>query len=166
MNTIEATAANMTADAYADAVIRGEAYISGLASTHLDQWIERLIDKRTRSIDLFEKAAIGDQEARKKVADDPIIAHLQQRKEKFEFAARTLESDADFYLVLNPDELSIRETKRAVEQLDSYGLDVRGLAVNRLTPESDPEEEGRGATFVVVLPAATGPVAPSVGSGA
>ncbi|MEF8886038.1 MAG: ArsA family ATPase [Haloarculaceae archaeon] len=114
----------------------------------LDQWIERLIDKRTRSIDLFEKAAIGEQEARKKVADDPIIAHLQRRKEKFEFAARTLESEADFYLVLNPDELSIRETERAITQLTDYGLAVDGLVCNRMTPAPDDDEDGRGASYL------------------
>jgi arsenite-transporting ATPase len=114
----------------------------------LDQWIDRLIDKRTTSIDLFEKAAIGKKEARKKVESDPIIAHLQHRKEKFEFAARTLQDEAAFYLVLNPDELSIRETERAVGQLDEYGLGVDGLVLNRVTPAPDDDESGRGARYL------------------
>ena len=114
----------------------------------LDQWIERLIDKRTTSIDLFEKAAIGEQEARKKVESDPIIAHLQDRTEKFEFAARTLREDADFYLVLNPDDLSIRETERAVTQLTDFGLAVDGLVLNRMTPAPDDDEDGRGARYL------------------
>jgi arsenite-transporting ATPase len=114
----------------------------------LDQWIDRLIDKRTKSIDLFEKAAIGEKEARRKVADDPIISHLQQRKEKFEFAAETLREDADFYLVLNPDELSIRETERAIDQLSDYGLTVDGLVLNKVTPAPDDDETGRGATYL------------------
>ncbi|MFB6152060.1 MAG: ArsA family ATPase [Haloarculaceae archaeon] len=114
----------------------------------LDQWIERLIDKRSRSIDLFEKAAIGEQEARRKMADDPIISHLRERKEKFEFAARTLRDRAAFYLVLNPDELSIRETERAVSQLADNGLSVDGLVVNKVTPSPDDDEDGRGARYL------------------
>ena len=114
----------------------------------LDDWIDRLIDKRVRSVDLFEKAAIGAQEARKRVADDPIIAHLRRRKERFEFAARTLREESAFVLVLNPDDLSIGETRRAVDQLADEGLIVDGLVVNRVTPEPDPEEEGRGAAFL------------------
>jgi len=114
----------------------------------LDEWIDRLIQKRSKSIDLFEKAAIGEKEARKKLEEDPIIAHLQQRKEKFEFAARTLREQASFYLVLNPDELSIRETERTITQLGEHGLSVDGLVLNRVTPTPDEEEDGTGARYL------------------
>ncbi len=114
----------------------------------LEQWIERLLEKRAKSVDLFEKAAIGEREARRKLEDDPIIARLTERKEQFEFAGRVLREEAAFYLVLNPDELSIRETARTVEQLTSYDLSVAGLVVNRVTPAPDEEESGRGARYL------------------
>ncbi|RDI71894.1 ArsA family ATPase [Halopelagius longus] len=114
----------------------------------LEGWIDRLAHKRERSIDLYEKAAIGNNEPRRVMDGDPILARLRTRKERFEFAGEALRERAAFFLVVNPDELSVRETRRAVEQLDSYGLDVRGLAVNRLTPEPEPHEEGRGARFL------------------
>ncbi|MFC4249662.1 ArsA family ATPase [Natribaculum luteum] len=114
----------------------------------LERWIERLMHKRERSIDLFEKAAIGDMEPRRMMEGDPILARLQERKERFEFAGEVLRDDASFYLVLNPDELSIRETERSVETLAEADLPVAGLVVNRLTPEPDPDEEGRGARFL------------------
>jgi arsenite-transporting ATPase len=114
----------------------------------LGDWIDRLIDKRTRSIDLFEKAAIGNREARRRVADDPIVARLRRRKERFEFAGETLRRDAAFFLVLNPDELSIRETRRAIDSLAEHDLAVDGLVINRLTPAPDPDEEGRGASYL------------------
>jgi arsenite-transporting ATPase len=114
----------------------------------LGGWIGRLIDKRETSIDLFEKAAIGEREARRKLEDDPIIDHLRRRKEKFEFAGRTLREDAAFYLVLNPDELSIRETERAVAQMGEYGLGVDGLVLNKVTPAPDDDEDGRGARYL------------------
>jgi arsenite-transporting ATPase len=115
----------------------------------LESWIDRLMDKRAKSIDLYEKAAIGDRSARRKAEEDPIIARLTERKEMFEFAGRVLREDAAFFFVLNPDELSIRETDRAVQHLSEHGLTVRGLVVNRLTPTPDEDETGRGARYLV-----------------
>ncbi|WP_276279971.1 ArsA family ATPase [Halorussus caseinilyticus] len=114
----------------------------------LESWIARLLSKREKSIDLYEKAAIGEREARKKAAEDPIIARLTERKEMFEFAGRTLREDATFFLVLNPDELSIRETRRAIEDLSEYDLGVEGLVVNKIAPEPDAGEEGTGAQYL------------------
>jgi len=114
----------------------------------LGDWLDRLVEKRATSIDLFEKAAIGKKEARRRAEDDPIIEHLRQRTEKFEFAGRTLREDASFYLVLNPDELSIRETARSIERMTEEGLHVDGLVINKITPTPDPDEKGRGAEYL------------------
>ncbi|USZ66838.1 TRC40/GET3/ArsA family transport-energizing ATPase [Halorussus salilacus] len=114
----------------------------------LQDWIERLVEKRSKSIDLFERAAIGDREARKTAREDPIIARLTERKELFEFAGDTLRNDASFFLVLNPDELSIRETSRAIEDLTEYDLGVEGLVVNKVAPEPDADEDGTGARYL------------------
>jgi arsenite-transporting ATPase len=114
----------------------------------LEDWIERLVEKRTKSVDLFEKAAVGDREARRKLDEDPLIAHLRGRTERFEFAGRTLREESAFFLVLNPDELSIRETERAVAELAEQDLSVAGFVVNRVTPAPDDDEQGRGATWL------------------
>jgi arsenite-transporting ATPase len=115
---------------------------------YLGGWIDRLLDKREQAVELYERAAIGGREPRRSAVGDPIIARLQQRKENFEFAGRTLRDEATFFLVLNPDQLSLRETSRAVEQLREYDLSVSGLVMNRLTPEPDPDEDGRGARYL------------------
>ncbi|GAA0303758.1 ArsA family ATPase [Halarchaeum salinum] len=114
----------------------------------LGDWVDRLIEKRETSLDLYQKAAIGSEEPRKTAENDPIIHRLRERKEKFEFAGRTLREDADFYLVLNPDELSVAETRRAVKRLAEHDLDVAGLVVNKVTPEPDDDERGRGANYL------------------
>ncbi|EJN60007.1 ArsA family ATPase [Halogranum rubrum] len=114
----------------------------------LEGWIERLLMKRKQSVKLFERAAIGNNEPRRMMDGDPIIARLEARKEQFEFAGRVLRDEAAFFLVVNPDELSIRETRRAVERLHDYGLDVQGLVVNKLSPEPGEDEEGIGARFL------------------
>ncbi|GAA0214387.1 TRC40/GET3/ArsA family transport-energizing ATPase [Halobacterium noricense] len=114
----------------------------------LEGWIDRLRRKREKSIDLYEKAAIGNNEPRRVMDGDPILARLQERKEFFEYAGETLREHAAFFLVVNPDELSVRETRRAAEGLADRGLAVRGLAVNRLTPSPDDDENGRGARYL------------------
>lgn len=114
----------------------------------LGDWIERLVSKRLKSIDLFEKAAIGEKRAEQKAKEDPIIDRLQERKEKFEYAGETMRNDAAFFLVLNPDELSLNETERAIDQLRDYDLAVAGLVINKITPGPDDEETGRGAQYL------------------
>jgi arsenite-transporting ATPase len=115
---------------------------------YLGGWIDRLLDKREESVELFARAAIGGREPRRSEVGDPIIARLRQRKENFEFAGERLRNDASFFLVLNPDQLSVRETGRAIEGLAEQDLSVSGLVVNRLTPEPDPDEDGRGARYL------------------
>ncbi|RJT02564.1 TRC40/GET3/ArsA family transport-energizing ATPase [Halococcus sp. IIIV-5B] len=114
----------------------------------LGDWVDRLVEKRQQSLDRYEMAAIGDTEPRVDATTDPIIARLRERKERFAFAGRTLREDAVFYLVCNPDELSVAETRRAVEHLEAHELAVAGLVVNKLTPEPDPEEDGTGARYL------------------
>jgi arsenite-transporting ATPase len=115
---------------------------------YLGGWIDRLMRKRERSVDLFEKAAIGNDEPRRMLDGDPVLARLAARKERFEFAGERLRDAAAFYLVLNPDELSLRETGRSVERMTEAGLTVEGLVANRLTPAPDEDETGRGARYL------------------
>ncbi|MFC4987007.1 ArsA family ATPase [Saliphagus infecundisoli] len=114
----------------------------------LEGWIERLKEKRTESIDLYEKAAIGNRTPRRLLEGDPILARLEERRERFAFAGDALREDAAFALVVTPDELSIRETERAIDDLADSDLSVGGLVVNRLLPWPEPDEEGRGATYL------------------
>ena len=114
----------------------------------LGDWIDRLVYKRKQSIDLFEKAAIGDMEPRRLMDGDPVLERLQRRKEFFEFAGETMRSDAAFFLVFNPDQLSVNETRRAIEGFTERDLRVRGLVANKLTPSPDDDETGRGARYL------------------
>ena len=114
----------------------------------LEGWIDRLIHKRKKSIDLFEKAAIGSNEPRRMMEGDPVLERLQERKEFFEFAGEALQTDAAFFIVLNPDQLSVNETRRAISDMAERDLAVRGLVANKLTPEPEPEADGRGARYL------------------
>ena len=114
----------------------------------MEDWVQRLMHKREQSIDLFEKAAIGNNEPRRVMDGDPVLARLRERKEFFEFAGGALRNDAAFFLVLNPDTLSLNETERAIADLEGEDLGVRGLVANKLTPTPDDDEDGRGARYL------------------
>ena len=114
----------------------------------MEGWVNRLMHKREQSIDLFEKAAIGNNEPRRVMDGDPVLERLQERKEFFEYAGGALRNDAAFFLVLNPDTLSLNETERAISDLDGEDLSVRGIVANKLTPSPDPDENGRGARYL------------------
>ncbi|WP_247730801.1 ArsA family ATPase [Halovivax limisalsi] len=114
----------------------------------LADWIDRLLAKRRRSVDRYEKAAIGNRQPRRQLEGDPIIARLEDRRDRFAFARETLRTDATVYLVMNPDTLSLRETERAVETLRSHDLAVDGAVMNRVTPEPAAHEDGPGARYL------------------
>lgn len=114
----------------------------------LEGWIERLIAKRKQSLKLYEMAAIGKRTPRRVAEGDPILARLEERREKFELAGNILRNESVFILVMNPDSLSFQETQRAIETLSESGLSVGGIIVNKVTPQPDSHEEGRGAEYL------------------
>lgn len=114
----------------------------------LEKWIDRLMYKRRRSLELYEMTAIAGNEPRRMLEGDPILARLTERKERFELAGEVLRNDSTFFLVLNPDELSVSETERSIETHREYGLEVSGVVINKLTPAPDDRDRGRGARFL------------------
>lgn len=103
----------------------------------LGDWIEHLIKKRAKAMDLMSMVARYEKALREKIKDDPIISTLQARKERFELA-RSILTDREkcaFFFVLNPEKLAILETGRAVGMLMKSGIPVGGVVVNRVIPE-------------------------------
>ncbi len=103
----------------------------------LGTWIEHLVEKRMKAMELMSMAARHEKRLREKVETDPIIEVLQRRQEKFAFA-RDILTDFEqtvFYFVLNPEKLPLYETERAVRILQKYGIPVGKVIVNRVVPE-------------------------------
>ncbi len=70
--------------------------------------------------------------------EDPIIATLEARIERLRtFRARlTSRASTAFVLVLIPEKLPIDESIRAVEQFTETGVDIGGIIVNQVIPDS------------------------------
>lgn len=103
----------------------------------LGDWIDHLIKKRAKAMDLMSMVARYDKALKEKLKEDPIITTLKNRKERFELA-RSILTDPQrcaFFFVLNPEKLAILETARAVGVLLKSGIRVGGVVVNRIIPE-------------------------------
>jgi arsenite-transporting ATPase len=103
----------------------------------LGAWLQHLIEKRARAVELMSMVAKYDREVRQKLETDPITDILGKRKEKFEMARRIL-TDPElcaFHFVLNAEKLPILETERAIRLLRKYGIPIGGVLVNRVIPE-------------------------------
>jgi arsenite-transporting ATPase len=102
----------------------------------LGAWIEHLIEKRKKAMHLMKMAARYDSELTDKIKQDPIIATLTGRRDKFALARRYLtdSSASAFFFVLNAEKLPILETERAVGLLGRHGIFVGGVLVNKVIP--------------------------------
>jgi len=74
-------------------------------------------------------------------ATDPVMLSLSARLENLrEFRARLLSPRISaFVLVLVAERLPIEETARAIEQLNDAGVNIGGLVINRVLPETSPD---------------------------
>ncbi|MFA0888466.1 MAG: ArsA family ATPase [Synergistales bacterium] len=103
----------------------------------LGAWLDHLLEKRARAVELMSMVAKYDRDVRQKLETDPITDILGKRKEKFEMARSILTDpeESAFYFVLNAEKLPILETQRAIRLLRKYGIPIGGVLVNRVIPE-------------------------------
>ncbi len=97
----------------------------------LEDWMASLIKKR--------KSIVGMNKMLSKKYDekDPVLEILEKRQKRFGEIKKILIDGNDLTLrfVLNPEQLAIEETKKAVAQLEKFDLPVEALIINRILPE-------------------------------
>jgi arsenite-transporting ATPase len=102
-------------------------------------WIEALSRRRKTLLTLnqnIDKVRLNP-EARK-IDEDPILATLEQRKEKLELVrARLMQHNfTGFVLVMIPERLPIEESARAADLLREFNVNICGIIVNRVLPDN------------------------------
>jgi arsenite-transporting ATPase len=97
-----------------------------------------LLEAWIRALSRSRRAMLGVEQDD---AADPIMISLADRLERLrEFRAQLLSPRATaFILVLVAERLPIEETSRAIDQLNEAGVNIGGLIVNRVLPESSPD---------------------------
>lgn len=98
-------------------------------------WIRALSARRRRAVRADQVARGG---AARPSADDPVLAALERRGRRLEEVRAMLAQGATtaIVLVLVPEHLPIEETARALRLLEQTELQVAGLVINRVLPES------------------------------
>ncbi|MDR1742150.1 MAG: ArsA family ATPase [Synergistaceae bacterium] len=101
----------------------------------LGAWIDSLIAKRRKTLELFGMVGKFEEDMKKRATDDPVIDTLTRRQKQFEKSREYLTGDMSaFFFVLNAEKMPIMETARAVEMLEKFGITVGGVVVNRVIP--------------------------------
>ncbi|MEY4094766.1 MAG: hypothetical protein RLZZ53_1965 [Acidobacteriota bacterium] len=97
-----------------------------------------LMEAWIRALSRSRQAMLGVEQDDK---TDPVMISLKDRLEHLrEFRARLLSPRVcAFVLVLVAERLPIEETARAIEQLQEAGVNIGGLVVNRVLPETSPD---------------------------
>lgn len=105
----------------------------------LSAWVEGVVRQREKvaGMERMLRNIAGDESG----DEDPVLARLRERRERFHHARHRLLEDTTFYLVLIPERLPIEETARSLSTLTENGIEVGALLVNRVLPESADEGE-------------------------
>lgn len=95
-------------------------------------WIEGLLKKRQKTNENYSQL-LNDGDP----VEDPIYDALKTRQERFSKAREVLldPKETGIIFVLNPEQLPILETKKALELLDKYHLHVKTLIINKVLPD-------------------------------
>lgn len=103
----------------------------------MDRWLQGMIERRRNVNEMMRMASVVDKSLEERIKDDPVMRILLDRKQRFEKAREFLVDDkrAGFVFVLNPQQLPILETEKAISFLERNGIPVEGVIINRVLPE-------------------------------
>lgn len=107
----------------------------------LELWMTHLMGKRKASMDLMRHASHYEKDLQEKLRDDPLMAALSRRRTQF-FRARTLLIDPNittFFLVAAAEKLPVLETERAIGRLQTAGIPLGPVIINKLLPPESGE---------------------------
>ncbi|GLI55241.1 putative arsenical pump-driving ATPase 2 [Propionigenium maris DSM 9537] len=98
----------------------------------LEGWTETLIRKRRKILRLKEMKTLQ----RNLVESDKVLKILSERKRKFGALGKILRDRevCIFNFVLNPEIMALKETQRALTELEEAGIKTENLIVNKCLP--------------------------------
>jgi len=108
----------------------------------LGAWLDTLIKKRSKSVNLMSMALHGQKASDKELEKDEVIKVLTKRYDKINQAKKIMMDDKllSFIFVINAEKLPIDETLKAINILEKYNISVGGLIVNKILPDNMQDE--------------------------
>lgn len=107
----------------------------------MTSWIRALSERRRGIVQLnrnMDSVRLKPETGAGTIEDDPVLRALMRRGEKLEQVRSRLmhHNETGFVLVLIPERLPIEESVRAAAMLGDSGVNLCGVIVNRVLPES------------------------------
>jgi arsenite-transporting ATPase len=108
----------------------------------LGAWLDSLIQKRSKSVNLMSMALKGHKASDKDLEKDEVISILKRRYDKVLAAKKIMMDDhlLSFIFVINAEKLPIDETVKAINILEKYNVIVSGIIVNKILPDNMQDE--------------------------
>jgi arsenite-transporting ATPase len=108
----------------------------------LGAWLDSLIQKRSKSVNLMSMALKGHKASDKDLEKDEVISILKRRYDKVLAAKKIMMDDhlLSFIFVINAEKLPIDETAKAIKILEKYNVIVSSIIVNKILPDNMQDE--------------------------
>ena len=108
----------------------------------LGAWLDTLIQKRSKSVNLMSMALKGQKASNKELENDEVIKVLKRRYDRVLQAKKIMidNHQLSFVFVINAEKLPIDETVKAINILEKYNITVGGIIVNKLLPDNMKDE--------------------------
>ena len=108
----------------------------------LGAWLDSLIQKRSKSVNLMSMALKGQKASDKDLGNDEVIKILKKRYDKVLSAKKIMmdEKQLSFIFVINAEKLPIDETVKAINILEKYNILVSSIIVNKILPDNMQDE--------------------------
>ena len=108
----------------------------------LGAWLDSLIQKRSKSVNLMSMALKGHKASDEDLEKDEVISILKRRYDKVLAAKKIMMDDhlLSFIFVINAEKLPIDETVKAIKILEKYNVIVSGIIVNKILPDNMQDE--------------------------
>jgi arsenite-transporting ATPase len=108
----------------------------------LGAWLDSLIQKRSKSVNLMSMALKGHKASDKDLEKDEVISILKRRYDKVLAAKKIMMDDhhLSFIFVINAEKLPIDETAKAIKILEKYDVRVSSIIVNKILPDNMQDE--------------------------
>lgn len=108
----------------------------------LGAWLNSLIQKRSKSVNLMSMALQGRKASDEDLEKDEVISILKKRYDKVLAAKKIMvdQHQLSFIFVINAEKLPIDETVKAINILQKYNILVSGIIVNKILPENMKDE--------------------------
>jgi arsenite-transporting ATPase len=108
----------------------------------LGAWLDSLIQKRSKSVNLMSMALKVHKASDKDLEKDEVISILKRRYDKVLAAKKIMMDDhhLSFIFVINAEKLPIDETAKAIKILEKYDVRVSSIIVNKILPDNMQDE--------------------------